>query len=142
MSASETVRGLWSKASESERFDRNPAAPYIWSDILRAVDAARTLRDARRAAGLTQAQLAARARTSQATLSAYERGRKEPTVATLDRLLRATGRRLATTAVARQPTPAELERVSRQLTDVLDLAAALPTRHEPVLRYPPLRRAA
>lgn len=106
------------------------------------MDPARTLRAARLAAGLTQAELAARAGTSQATLSAYERGRKEPSLATLDRLLRATGRRLSTVPAARQPTHAELERASRQLADVLELAAALPTRHEPVLRYPPLRRAA
>lgn len=105
------------------------------------MDAARTLRDARLAAGLTQAELAMWAGTSQATLSAYERGRKEPSLATLDRLLRATGRRLSTEPAARQPTRAELERASRRLADVLDLAAALPTRHEPTLRYPPLRRA-
>ncbi|MFA9271304.1 MAG: helix-turn-helix transcriptional regulator [Baekduiaceae bacterium] len=106
------------------------------------MDPARTLRDARLNAGLTQAELAARAGTSQATLSAYERGRKEPSLATLDRLLRATGRRLATAPAARQPTRAELARASRQLADVLELATALPTRHEPALRYPPLRRAA
>lgn len=100
------------------------------------------LLDARTAAGLTQAELAARAGTSQATLSAYERGRKEPTVATLDRLLRATGLRLTSEPVARQPTRTELERASRQLADVLDLAATLPTRHERRLHYPPLRRAA
>ena len=106
------------------------------------MDAARTLRDARVGAALTQAELAARAGTSQATLSAYERGRKVPSLATLDRLLRASGRRLSTAPVAREPTHAELERASRQLADVLELAAALPTRHEPTLRFPPLRRAA
>lgn len=104
--------------------------------------AARMLRDARRAAGLTQAELAARAGTSQATLSAYERGRKDPSAATLDRLLRAAGRRLTTTLAVREPTPAELRRVEAQLADVLELAAALPTRHQPELRFPPLRRAA
>lgn len=106
------------------------------------MDPARTLRDARIGAALTQAELAARAGTSQATLSAYERGRKEPSLATLDRLLRATGRRLSTAPAAREPTRAELELTARRLTDVLDLAAALPTRHERHLRYPPLRRAA
>lgn len=106
------------------------------------MDIARTIRDARRAAGLTQAELAARAGTSQATLSAYERGRKAPSLRTLDRLLRASGRRLTTAPAAREPTPAELDRVSRQLVDVLELAAALPTRHERDLRFPPLRRAA
>lgn len=105
------------------------------------MDPARTLREARIGAGLTQAELAARAGTSQATLSAYERGRKEPSLATLDRLLRATGQRLTSAPVARQPTRAELDRAARGLADVLELAAALPTRHERQLRYPPLRRA-
>lgn len=79
---------------------------------------------------------------AQATLSAYERGRKDPSAATLDRLLRAAGRRLTSTAAVREPTRAELQRVEAQLADVLELAAALPTRHQPDLRYPPLRRAA
>jgi len=58
------------------------------------MEAARALRDARLKAGLTQTALAARAATSQATLSAYESGRKEPSVETLARLLAATGSRL------------------------------------------------
>lgn len=46
------------------------------------------LRDARRRHGLTQRQLAARARTSQAAISRIERGLVSPTVATLQELLR------------------------------------------------------
>lgn len=46
------------------------------------------LRDARRRHGLTQRQLAARARTSQAAISRIERGLVSPTVATLQGLLR------------------------------------------------------
>lgn len=46
---------------------------------------------ARREAGLTQGELARRARTSRPTLSAYERGRKSPTLDTARRLLQATG---------------------------------------------------
>ena len=49
------------------------------------------IRLARMRAKLTQAELARRAGTSQATISAYESGRKSPTVATLSRLLRASG---------------------------------------------------
>jgi transcriptional regulator with XRE-family HTH domain len=45
------------------------------------------LRDARRRHGLTQAQLAARARTSQAAISRIERGLVSPSVATLASLL-------------------------------------------------------
>ena len=102
--------------------------------------AAMLLRQARSETRTTQAQLAARAGTSQATISAYESGRKQPSVDTLDRLLGAMGRRLtAEPARRREPSRAEHERVARGLVDVMALAAALPTRHEPVLRYPRLR---
>lgn len=46
---------------------------------------------ARRARGLTQTELAERAGTSQATLSAYERGVKSPSLKVAQRLLEATG---------------------------------------------------
>ena len=41
----------------------------------------------RREAGLSQEELASRAGTSRTTLSAYEHGRKSPTMATVERLL-------------------------------------------------------
>ncbi|HVM15440.1 MAG TPA: helix-turn-helix transcriptional regulator [Egibacteraceae bacterium] len=59
--------------------------------------AAELLRDARLRAGLSQAELARRAATSQPTLSAYERGEKDPSVATLARLLAVAGTNLAGT---------------------------------------------
>lgn len=46
---------------------------------------------ARSRAGLTQAELAARAGTSQANVARYERARSLPRVDTLDRLVRACG---------------------------------------------------
>jgi transcriptional regulator with XRE-family HTH domain len=49
------------------------------------------IRMARRGAGLTQAELAARAATSQAAISAYESGRRSPSVETLTRVLDAAG---------------------------------------------------
>lgn len=49
---------------------------------------------ARREAGLSQRELARRARTSQATLSAYETGRKSPSLETLARIVRAAGQDL------------------------------------------------
>lgn len=107
------------------------------------MDAAVALRDARRRAGLTQAELARRAGTSQATISAYEHASKAPSVETLGRLLAATGTRLiATPASARvvHPTKAQSERAGRVLVDVMLLAEALPTRHTPDLRFPPLTR--
>jgi transcriptional regulator with XRE-family HTH domain len=55
------------------------------------MDRAYLLERARRARGLTQAQLAARAGTSQATLSAYERGAKSPSLKVAARIIAATG---------------------------------------------------
>lgn len=51
----------------------------------------RLLTRARHAAGISQDELARRARTSRPTLSAYERGRKSPTLETAARLLAAAG---------------------------------------------------
>ncbi len=52
--------------------------------------AGRMVRHARRRAGLTQRQLAARAGIPQETIARIERGRSDPRVNTLDRLLAAT----------------------------------------------------
>ncbi len=52
------------------------------------------LERARRDAGLSQADLARRANTSRPTVSAYEHGRKSPTLATAARLLAETGNEL------------------------------------------------
>lgn len=49
------------------------------------------LRRARKRAGLTQQQLADRAAVSQPAIAAYETGRRQPTLPTLYRLLRAAG---------------------------------------------------
>jgi transcriptional regulator with XRE-family HTH domain len=49
------------------------------------------LREARRAAGLSQTDLARRAHTSRPTLSAYEHGRTVPTLQTAERILAAAG---------------------------------------------------
>jgi len=59
------------------------------------------LTEAREAAGLSKTDLAERAHTSRSTLSAYEHGRVSPTLETVERLLHATGRRLASTPVLR-----------------------------------------
>ncbi|MEU0312123.1 helix-turn-helix transcriptional regulator [Nocardioides sp. NPDC006273] len=50
---------------------------------------------ARRVAGLSQAELAERAGTSQATLSAYERGAKSPALKVAERILHVTGLELS-----------------------------------------------
>jgi transcriptional regulator with XRE-family HTH domain len=49
------------------------------------------IKQARLTAGLSQRELARRAGTSQATLSAYERGEKSPSVDTLARVVRSAG---------------------------------------------------
>jgi len=106
------------------------------------MDVRTALREARLAEGLSQAALAARAGTSQATVSAYETGRKLPSIDTLGRLLAASGARLSVERVsataATEPSAAQHEHTARRLLDVLALAAALPVRHEPHLAFPRL----
>src|ERR1700683_765304 len=58
-------------------------------------EAAELLEQARVSSGLTQEELARRAGTSRSALSAYEHGRKSPTVATFARLLAGAGWELA-----------------------------------------------
>lgn len=98
------------------------------------------IRRARTDAGLTQQALAERAGTSQATLSAYEHQRKDPSAATLFRILAATGMRLTTTPAPVVVTPSRevLRERGRILDAVLELAEALPARHGEALTYPPL----
>lgn len=79
------------------------------------------VRDARRDAGLSQRQLAARAGTSQARISRIENGREDPSVRTLQRLLRACGRNLVLQSEERlrpNRSPEELLRVYRETTPV------------------------
>jgi transcriptional regulator with XRE-family HTH domain len=59
------------------------------------LDASELIERVRVSAGLTQEELARRAGTSRPTLSAYEHGRKSPTVATFARLLSRAGWDLA-----------------------------------------------
>jgi transcriptional regulator with XRE-family HTH domain len=58
------------------------------------IDAAALVREARRRQGISQAQLALRAGTSQHAVSLIERGLRQPSLDTLDRLLLVTGHRL------------------------------------------------
>jgi transcriptional regulator with XRE-family HTH domain len=109
------------------------------------MDVAATLREARRAAGLTQTALAKRAGTSQATISAYETGRKQPSVETLGRLLAATGSRLVAEPVRdwdREWVELDHARNARILSQVLALAEALPFARERDLRFPRISQAA
>ncbi|HVK22035.1 MAG TPA: helix-turn-helix domain-containing protein [Actinokineospora sp.] len=58
------------------------------------MDTANLVRQAREAAGLSQAELARRAGTSQPAVARYESGVSSPSVRTLERLVHAAGRRL------------------------------------------------
>ncbi len=62
--------------------------------------AARIVREARRSAGLTQAELAARMGTTQSAVARLEAEGANPRVASLDRAVRAAGRQLEIDASA------------------------------------------
>jgi transcriptional regulator with XRE-family HTH domain len=98
------------------------------------------LRRARHRAGLSQRELARRAGTSHATISAYEAGAKVPSVETLARLVRAAGFVLQVDLARRITEPDRTAR-GRELVEVLELAALFPARHDPDLRAPIFGRA-
>lgn len=72
------------------------------------------LAEARRAAGLSQDELASRAGTSRPTLSSYEHGHRSPTLATATRILAAAGYELTAT-----PTITFIEQPTRHGRAVL-----------------------
>lgn len=102
------------------------------------MEAATIVRRARTQAGLTQQQLAGRLGVTQAALARLERMGANPTVATLDRVLRATGRRLEMriarpersvdttllTEALRMEPAARIAAAERLLADAESLAAA------------------
>jgi uncharacterized protein len=74
------------------------------SRVDHAVEPARDLlRRARSGAGMSQAELAARAGVAQSVISAYEAGRRQPALPTLARLIEAAGYDLAVD-IRRRPT--------------------------------------
>ena len=97
--------------------------------------AATSLRNCRHRSGYTLRALADRADTSHSALAAYEAGRKVPSSATLERILRAAGYELEVRAV-KVPVPMGGVERGQELEEVLELAAMFPTRHDPVLRAP------
>ena len=80
------------------------------------IDAARLVRDARRRQGISQAQLALRAGTTQHAVSLIERGLRQPCLDTLERLLLVTGHRLGggLEVVATEEDPIHLAAQQRQ----------------------------
>lgn len=72
--------------------------------------------------------MAAEARTSHATLSAYEAGRVAPAVETLERVIKSAGFDLEVRVTRRISRDGGLER-GAELASVLRLAAQFPDRH-------------
>jgi transcriptional regulator with XRE-family HTH domain len=99
------------------------------------MNAALIIRTARQRSELSLRELAARAGTSHATLSAYEHGRVDPTTGVLTRILGAAGQSLETTLLG---APADIGRLSRgeELVAVLELAEQFPARHADHLEFP------
>ncbi len=99
------------------------------------MDAARLIRQARHAAGLSLRDLAEVAGTSHSTLAAYEAGRKVPGSDTLERVLAAAGveREPGLRPAVSGPDPSAR---GRELIEALELAAMFPARHDPVLTAP------
>ncbi len=101
------------------------------------MDAPTILRSARREARLTLRELADRAGTSHATLSAYEHAAKTPTIDTFARVLRAAGYVLDGTLTRRiEADPRTGLARGDELAAVLELAAQFPARHDAELRAP------
>ena len=82
------------------------------------------LREARQRAGLTQAALAEQVGVTQSVVSAYESGRRDPSLTTLQRLLAAAGHRLQLVAAAPDPSLAGPQgaRVRRHRAALRDVA--------------------
>lgn len=103
---------------------------------------AELVRAVRRRRGLTQAELARAAGTSQPVISAYEAGRRDPTHGTLRKLIAAAGEELRVSArpvAADLPPPVDMADHARRLFDVLTLADAIPHRQRAAeLRSPRL----
>ncbi len=92
------------------------------------VNAAQTLRDTRRRAGLSQVELARRAGITPSVLSAYEHGRRQPGADAFLGIIRAAGFEPSCTRRL------DDRRQGRMLAEVLQLAEALPHRPRPMPR--------
>jgi transcriptional regulator with XRE-family HTH domain len=104
------------------------------------MDAATTIRTARELAGLSKRALARCAATSPAAIVAYESGARDPTIGTLDRLVRATGASgaIELTTGRSRPDPAMCGEVLADLLDLVDHIPVRPPRRD--LRFPPFPR--
>jgi transcriptional regulator with XRE-family HTH domain len=85
--------------------------------------------------GLSQAELARRAGIPRSVLNVYIHGHREPGAEALARIAAAAGFRLE---LSERMPPVDPERAGRILTQVLELAEALPFRPRAEIEYPPL----
>ena len=97
-----------------------------WSEIIRA---------ARLRAGLSQRELALRAGTSHSTLSAYESGRVDPGVATMQRIVAAAGF-VGEVRLSRRARERDGMDRGDELELVLELAGQFPAREPGKLMFP------
>ncbi|HET7445742.1 MAG TPA: helix-turn-helix transcriptional regulator [Solirubrobacterales bacterium] len=88
-----------------------------------------------RRSGLSQAELARRAGIPRSVLNVYIHGHREPGADTVARIAAAAGLRLE---LAERKPPVDPERAGRILTQVLELAEALPFRPRAELEFPSL----
>jgi len=101
--------------------------------------AAQLVARVRQGSGLSKTELARRSGLDRSVLSAYEHGRRQPSVAALARIAAAAGMELD--LVPARNAAAD-EQAGRILAQVLELAEALPYRPREELAYPPLIRLA
>lgn len=97
--------------------------------------AARLLTQARLDAGLSLREVARRAGTSHATVLAYERGRKAPSIVTFLRILECCGNGVDMVVSPRVKYRDGIER-GDELKRVLELAAEFPARIPRRMNYP------
>jgi transcriptional regulator with XRE-family HTH domain len=83
--------------------------------MLQSMSPSVLIREARRKAGLTQAELAARAGVTQPVVARLERGGGNPTFETLERVLHAAGHRLELRAVEQGLVTVDESLIRRQL---------------------------
>jgi transcriptional regulator with XRE-family HTH domain len=84
---------------------RGPAAFARYERARTAIMVGSAVRAARRQCGMSQAELARRAKTSQPSIARLEKGQVSPTVISLDRIARALGTELV---IDFEPLPGRL----------------------------------